>query len=318
MVTEHITQLLAYPGSTQVIEVGQGHRQLITAAIADNSPLCGLPLQALWRQPNDPRCIHVSRGYHPASPSDPLQTNDLITFLAPPSQAYSWTQQCQPKQGPMKKIMIAGGSDLGYTLAHHLQHNHQVRLIEKDPARCQYVAEKLSKVSVLLGDATDHTLMQQESIETQHCFCSLTGDDEDNILAAIQAKHLGCQNALALIDRSYYIPLLQNSLIDTVLSPQKVLVSALLPHARPPAVHNVYRLQHHPGEIIELTLDTPLSQWEDRVFSENLFPHPHTLLGILQHGRFYDKPPFPSLLPDDRIWLFIPDPSKTHLLNTSS
>ena len=108
---------------------------------------------------------------------------------------------------PYKRIMLAGGGNIGIRLARALEHDYQIKIIEANSARADYLSEELSKSIVLLGDVANEELLLEEEIDNVDLFCALTNDDEANILSAMLAKRLGARKVLSLINRAAYVDL---------------------------------------------------------------------------------------------------------------
>jgi trk system potassium uptake protein TrkA len=152
---------------------------------------------------------------------------------------------------PYKRIMIAGGGNIGKRLAIALEKDYQVKLIEHNPSRARAISEELHNTTVLEGDATDEELLQEEGIEDIDVFCALTNDDEDNILSAMLAKRMGARKVMALINRASYVDLMESGSIDIAISPQQAMIGTLLAHVRRGDVAVVHSLRRGAAEAIE-------------------------------------------------------------------
>jgi len=148
--------------------------------------------------------------------------------------------------------MIAGGGKVGLGVARSLVGLCEVKLIEKDRARCQYLAGELpSQTLVLQRDAADEELLLAEHVGDMDLFISLTSDDEDNIMSALLAKRMGARRVMALINRRAYAELLQGSAIDLIISPADAVIGELLAHVRRGAVAAVHSLRRGVAEALE-------------------------------------------------------------------
>jgi trk system potassium uptake protein TrkA len=110
---------------------------------------------------------------------------------------------------PVQRIMIAGGGNVGLRVAKSLEKRYEIKLIEGRKERAEFIANELDRSLVLLGDATDEDLLEQENIAEMDLFLSLTNDDEDNIMAGNLAKRLGCKRVVALINRRAYAEMIE-------------------------------------------------------------------------------------------------------------
>ena len=130
--------------------------------------------------------------------------------------------------------MIGGGGNIGIKLAEKIEESYKVKLIDNNAQRVTTVAEKLSNTIVLNGDISDSDLLSSENIEEVDLFCSITNDDENNIMSAIIAKRLGAKQTVALVNKQTYAHYLieRSSDIDIAVSPQLITCSGILKYLR--------------------------------------------------------------------------------------
>ncbi|HYF16407.1 MAG TPA: Trk system potassium transporter TrkA, partial [Ramlibacter sp.] len=153
---------------------------------------------------------------------------------------------------PVKRVMIAGGGNVGLRLARRLRNQVDVKLIERSNKRCEYLATQLPvDMLVLQGDGTDEELLADENVSLVDLFLALTSDDEDNILSAMLAKRLGARRVVALINRRAYADLMQGSTIDIAFSPAHTVIGELLARVRRGDVVAVHSLRRGAAEALE-------------------------------------------------------------------
>jgi len=153
------------------------------------------------------------------------------------------------------KIMLVGAGNIGFRLALFLENKgYVVKLIERDPVRAARVSEELQETIVLVGDAADEELLRQENIDTVDVFCSLTDNDEVNILSAMLAKRLGAKRVMPLVNRTAYNNLLDEGMLDMTVSPKVETVGVLLTHVRRGDMVSVHALRRGAAEAIEVVV----------------------------------------------------------------
>ena len=183
--------------------------------------------------------------------------------------------------------MLAGAGNIGLRLAETLEQDHyHVKLVEKSDARAKQAAEQLDRTVVLHGDVADEELMLQENIDNIEVFCSLTNDDEANILSAMLAKRMGAHRAMALVNRSAYVDLLESSAVDVIISPRVATVGTLLTHVRRGDMVAVHSLRRGAAEAIEAIAHGDVSN--SRVVGqpvEDIPLPPGTTLGAILRGE---------------------------------
>ena len=126
----------------------------------------------------------------------------------------------------LQKVMIIGGGKTGLYLAKRLSNfGIAVKIIERDLARCHYLAEKLENVMILHGDGTDRQLLEEENIQDMDGFVTATGYDEDNLLLALMAKEYKIADVIAKVSRGIYTELVSNLGVDMALNPLDIVTS---------------------------------------------------------------------------------------------
>jgi trk system potassium uptake protein TrkA len=187
---------------------------------------------------------------------------------------------------PVKRIIIAGGGNIGLRLAEAIEARHQVKIIDCNPETTRRLSERLNRTIVLLGDAADGELLLEENIENTDVFCALTNDEEANILSAMLAKRLGARKVMSLINRPAYVDLVQSDVIDIALSPQQATIGSLLAHVRRGDVVNVHSLRRGAAEAIEAVAhgDRGNSKVVGRSVAEIRLP-PGTTIGAVVRGE---------------------------------
>jgi trk system potassium uptake protein TrkA len=255
LVTAAIKRLIDYPGALQVVEFADGRASLVAVKAYYGGLLVGHALSALKEHmPNvDTRVAAIYRRGRPIRPlgSTVIEADDEVFFIADTKHIRAVMSELQKLEASYKRIMIAGGGLIGAGLAKKLGDKHNVKLIEFNSERANYLSGTLDNVIVFHGDASDASLLSEEGIERVDAFIAVTDDDEANIMSAMLAKRMGAAKAMVLIQRNAYVDLVQGGDIDIAFSPQQATISALLTHIRRGDIVNVHSLRRGAAEAIE-------------------------------------------------------------------
>ena len=201
-VTETLRRLIEHPEALQVLDFADGKVRLVAVRAYHGGPLVGHELQDLRRHMPDIDCrvaaiYRRDRGIVPKGITV-IEPGDEVFFLARLEDIPAVMRELRRMERPVKRVMIAGGGNIGRQLAARLERDYEVKLVEINKAASNQLAEKLHRTLVLTGDATDEDLLEQENIESMDVFCALTNDDEDNIMSALLAKRMGAHRVMAL------------------------------------------------------------------------------------------------------------------------
>lgn len=311
LVCEYIEQLIRYPGALQVLNFAKGKVRLVGVRALQGGPLVGQELRTLREHvPDvDSRVAAIYRdGESIVVGGDTrIEHGDEVFFVAARKDIRAVMSEMRRLEDPVRRVVIAGGGNIGFRLAQTLEQTNQVSIIERDPDRAREISEKLSRSIVLSGDAADEDLLLEENIDNADVFCALTNAEEANILSAMLAKRLGANKVMALINRPAYAELVEAGTIDIAISPQQITIGALLTHVRRGDVARVYSLRTGAAEAIEAIAhgDPKTSKVVGRMVDEIKLPPGATIGAIVREDDVLMAHHDTVIEEDDHVILFM-------------
>jgi trk system potassium uptake protein TrkA len=244
-----------------------------------------------------------------------VEADDEVFFIAAREHITHVIRELRTGDKKNKRIIIAGGGNIGKRLAERLESRHQVKIMERNPERARYLSQALGHTVVLLGDSANEELLLEENIESMDVFCSVTNDDEANILSAMLAKKLGARKVMSIINRPAYVDLMENQeAIDVAISPEQVTIGALLTHVRRGDVVSVHSLRRGAAEAIEAIAhgDENTSKVVGRSIEQIGLPQ-GTTIGAIVRGKDVIIAHHDTVIEaEDHVILFLIDKSKIH------
>lgn len=256
VVSEHLADLASRPEALQAVFFADGKLRLIVVKISEGARMEGKPLSSLDEclPKIDRRMVAIYRNGKRIIPDGDslLLAGDEVFFLVATKHAEKVIDVLHGKEPKVERITIAGGGNVGHRVARLLQDHYQVKLIEKNRARADWLAERLHKTLVLYGDAADEKLLEAEQIDRADLYLALTSDDESNIMSSLLAKQMGARKVVAIINREPYIDLLQGGRIDVAFSPAKVTIGPLLTLVRQGDIMAAHNLRRGAAEALEI------------------------------------------------------------------
>ncbi|HXN10132.1 MAG TPA: Trk system potassium transporter TrkA [Steroidobacteraceae bacterium] len=255
LVTDYIMRLLSYPGALQVADFADGRVQLVGVRARREGLLVGRELRTLREHLPDTEArvaaIYRNDRLVPTAGDTVIEEHDEIFFVAASDDLRRVMAELRRSEDPVRRLVIAGGGNIGLRLAGALEKSNQVKIIERDPRRARRISELLENTIVLAGDAADEELLIEENIDSADVFAALTNSEEANVMSAMLAKRLGAKRVMALVNRPAYGELMENRSIDLVISPPMITIGALLAYVRRGDIVRVHSLRRGSAEAIE-------------------------------------------------------------------
>lgn len=243
---------------SQVLDLfSRGELEVQEIIVADNSPVVGMTLKEL-RIPTAVRVALLRRNdeHRLMSADEPFKAGDGVSLIGTAEDISAVVQkQFMSKLPPKQNIMIMGGGETGYHIAQILQENYfTIKLFESNKQRSLYLASHLGDaVSIIRANGLNRHDLEENQVDKVDAFIACTGDDENNIMAAVEAKELGAKQVFAVVSRPDYAAVVRKLGIDCVVSPRTVMARRIRGFLNTGAVIMRTSLANQPDiEILEI------------------------------------------------------------------
>ena len=186
-----------------------------------------------------------------------FKAGDMVYITGERDKVTEFSEWVCPRFKPIRKVIIAGGGDLGLLLAKQIEDDMECVLLERNEERALYCSSELHKTLVLRGDAVAESTLEETGITGRTALVALTGDDEDNIMNCLMARKQGAGFTAAQITRTDYIPIIESlNLVDSLVSPYISTTHAILHYLRSQQIKAAALLHNLPGELLDIIIET--------------------------------------------------------------
>ena len=239
-------------------DVHDGALTLLGIKLRETAEILNQPLRQLCG-PDDPyHVVAIKRSEETIIPGglDELRVGDLAYFMT--TQEYiPYIRKIVGKEhyADVKNVIVMGGDKTSVRAALTAPDYMNVKIIEKDPERCEKLNELLgdSDTMVIHGDGRDLGLLEEEGIRNTQAFVALTGNAETNILACLTAKRLGVRKTVAMVENLDYVKMAEELDIGTIINKMTIAASHIFQMMLEADVDNLRSLMLVDAEVAEFT-----------------------------------------------------------------
>ena len=290
---QEITRILKFPTAVKIETFAKGRVELLKFRLPERSPLVGMSLRdAMIKFKSNVLVCTVERGEEAHIPKGDFvfAERDLISIIASVKTAEEFLSKINYKTQAVKDVVIVGGGDMSHYLCEMLDRSGiSVKVIERDTAICNELANEFPRVTVINGNPSDEDVLKEEHIGSTDAFVALTGIDEENIILSLFAKNQGNRKVITRINRIEYNDVISKLDLDSIIYPKNLTADMIVRYVRSKQntlgsnMETLYNLIKGEIEVAEFTvgecseiIGKPLSQLQ---FKEN------ALIAAILRGR---------------------------------
>ena len=272
-----IARLLRFPSAIKIDTFAKGRVELLKFKIRPQFKLDQLAVSALQNTLKSNILVAaVEREDNVYIPNGDfiLKDGDLVSIIASPQNAANFFQTIGLKTNQVRNCMIVGGGTIAFYLAKELlSMKIPVRIVEKDPARCELLSQELPHATIICGYGTDRKLLLEEGLCTAEGFVSLTNMDEENLMLALFAKDQSSAKLVTKVNRLAFDEIIERLDIGSVVYPKYITADYILQYVRAMQntigsnVETLYQILDDRAEALEFAIheespvtDTPLME----------------------------------------------------------
>ncbi len=231
-----IARVLRFPSAIKIDTFAKGKVDLMKFRLPENCVLTGCSVKEIATKLKcDVLVCTVERGDEAFIPNGEFVfgEKDIISVIASPANANAFFRKIDYKINQVKDCMIAGGGDVAYYLCRILRKaGISLKLIEKDPKRCEKLCTALPEVTVICGDAADQQILLEEGLENANSFAALTNLDEENIMLSLFARVKGCKKLVTKINRIDFFDVIKQLDLDSIIYPKNITSELIVSYVR--------------------------------------------------------------------------------------
>ena len=260
-----IAKMFQFPSAIRVDTFARGHVELLHCKLTKDSPLIGVKLMNLHQKLKvNVLVCEVLRGDEVIIPNGHFvfEEGDIIAIASNRKNARTFFKNAGIMKNAVKNAILAGGGKISYYLAKSLiASGIDVTIIEQNPSRADFLSEELPEATIILGDATDQSVLDQEEYQTADGFACLTGLDEENILLALHVNASSKAKTVTKVNRISFQNVIDQLDLGSIIYPRVTTADYILKFVRSTSaaqhdnnVETLYKLANGKAEALEFNI----------------------------------------------------------------
>lgn len=306
--SDEIIKLIHASAAFDTAEFAGGNVMLLGYVIQEDNPFAGSSLFEIGQRDNNCQYVMtaiirdgktiIPRGHDIIHVGDKIYLMILKHDMARVEKLFNFASRLPGK------IFILGGGDTGYLLARQLEElGIEIKLVEQDLDRCNFLSENLAQTLVLNFDGLDAHSLLEEGIDRTDLVIAVTESDTTNILASLLAKHHGTKRCITRITRNDFIPMLGKLGVDVALSPLQVAADMILRYVRRGTIVSIATILDSDAEVMEVTVPNNKSI-ADHPLKDCAWPKDSIVGAVVRDGSAFIPSGDTVIHPGDNLVIF--------------
>lgn len=290
-------RLLRYPGFSRRDTFAKSRAEIVELRIDANSKLKDISLIEMNSIVKTKVLVcAVIRNGQAVAPNGHfvLREGDRIFVTAPTQNLSALLKNLGIITRRAKKVILCGGGRISHYLAMLLcRHGVSVQLIDNNPTRCRELAVLLPDVDVILGDATDHALLDSEGLSSCDALITLTGIDELNMIISMYGSSRKIPQVITKLSHIGSRDIIDSLKLSSIVCPKDLCCNSIVQYVRAMqnqtgAAVSLHAIADGQAEAVEFLVDKHTRNCGKPL--KELKLKPNVLIASISHGADTEVP----------------------------
>jgi len=302
LASNEIQESLKNPWMRYHMTLCNGALELCVVKVREGAEILGKSFDSGFFNHGKYRVVALKRGNETIIPrgSDMVMAGDMVFAILIKDDIEFFREQTGKIKREIKNVIFYGGTRIAQKAAQSLPDDLNIKILEADRERCEYLSQKVNNVLIINTDGSNMENLKEEGIEDADAFIAVTESSEANIFACLAAKRFGVHKTIADVENLDYIPMAEGLDVGTVLNKKTITASYIYQMLLNATVLNVHNLASVDAEIVEFMATEDSRATNDKVRSINL-PEGATIGAIVRAGEGILVNGETKILPNDQV-----------------
>lgn len=234
LTARYIANSIDFPNAKSVEHFVNGRVMLMEFSVSDQSVLSHMSLSEFRRKFGNIVICAVQR-------QDTILIPDGNDRILPGDRIFVTGSRVEMvlfhnfvKHRLIKNMMIIGAGRIAYYLLSLLRNNKiNLKVIERDEKHAQWLSQEFPHLNIVVGDGTAKDVLLEESAASYDAVATLTGVDEENIIASLFLEKVGVQKNITKVNRTSLLEIIDHNFVSSsIVTPKSIAADAVMHFVR--------------------------------------------------------------------------------------
>lgn len=303
LLTQEIFRIITVAKALDVEHFADGRARLLEYRIAQKSILVNQMIKNC-EFPKDTVIVGITRNGELFIPNGEtvLHEDDKVIFMGLSHSLDILAGKFFHEKEFVKNVTIIGGGNVGLKLAKNLEDlKLNLKIVEKDIERCEFLSQELNNTLIINGDGTDLELLNEEDIASSDVVVSVTNNDEKNLLCSLLLKHMGAKRVISRVSKSTNVELFERVGIDITISSRTAALNEIKNNIKDTNIGILATVEQGKGEV--LVIEIPENYQTKKIM--DLRMPAKAIVGVIQRRKRIVIPNGTTqVMSEDRLIIF--------------
>ncbi|MEQ9764106.1 Trk system potassium transporter TrkA [Streptococcus jiangjianxini] len=234
LTARYIANSIDFPNAKSVEHFVNGRVMLMEFSVSDQSVLSHMSLSEFRRKFGNIVICAVQRQGTILIPdgNDTILPKDRIFVTGSRVEMVLFHNFVKHKL--IKNMMIIGAGRIAYYLLSLLRNNKiNLKVIERDEKHAQWLSQEFPHLNIVVGDGTAKDVLLEESAASYDAVATLTGVDEENIIASLFLEKVGVPKNITKVNRTSLLEIIDHNFVSSsIITPKSIAADTVMHFVR--------------------------------------------------------------------------------------
>ncbi|MEW4355279.1 Trk system potassium transporter TrkA [Streptococcus pneumoniae] len=229
LTARYIANIIDFPNALSVERFANGRVSLMEFKVTPDSNLCELTLAQFRKKFGNVLICAMRRGEDLFIPNGNITIlpGDIIFVTGNRKEVLRFHNYMRAKS--IKSLMLIGAGRISYYLLNILKHSKiDLKLIEVKEEQAQFFSREFPHLHVVHGDGTAKDILMEERAQHYDAVATLTGVDEENIIASMFLENLGVQKNITKVNRTSLLEIIDRKNESSIVTPKRIAIDTIM------------------------------------------------------------------------------------------